>query len=135
MGATYGNAARDLRGQLEAVIEAMYEVDVDQYVLDFAHGEMEEVGVLAGLPAGKEVAIGVIDVRTLQIETEDEVAERMHKALEVVPAERVWFTTDCGMKALHRFSAQGKLHALAGAARRVRSEVGGRHSDDRAGVA
>jgi 5-methyltetrahydropteroyltriglutamate--homocysteine methyltransferase len=126
MGATYGNAASDLAGQLETVVEAMYEVNVDQYVLDFAHGDMEEVGVLQSLPGDKEVAVGVIDVRTLQIETEAQVADRMRKALDVVPAERLWFTTDCGMKALHRFTAQGKLHALVDAARTVRAEVTGR---------
>jgi methionine synthase II (cobalamin-independent) len=122
-GATYGSAATDLTGRLRTIIEAMYEVDVDQYVLDFAHGAMSEIGVLADLPADKEVAVGVIDVRTLQIESEDEVAQRMHAALAVVPAERLWFTTDCGMKALHRFTAQGKLHALTGAAQRVRAEL------------
>jgi 5-methyltetrahydropteroyltriglutamate--homocysteine methyltransferase len=122
-GATYGSAATDLTGRLRTIFEAMYVVDVDQYVLDFAHGAMSEIGVLADLPADKEVAVGVIDVRTLQIESEDEVAQRMHAALEVVPAERLWFTTDCGMKALHRFTAQGKLHALTGAAQRVRAEL------------
>ena len=123
MGATYGNAATDLSGQLERIVEAMYEVNVDQYVLDFAHNEMAEVGVLRTLPADKEVAIGVIDVRTLQIESQAVVAERMRKALDVVPADRVWFTTDCGMKALHRFTALGKLHSLTAAAETVRAEV------------
>jgi methionine synthase II (cobalamin-independent) len=47
----------------------------------------------------------------------------MIRALEIVEPERVWFTTDCGMKALHRFSARGKLHALTGAARRVRAQL------------
>lgn len=123
-GATYGNAASDLQGKLGHVLEAMYEVRVDQYVLDFAHANMQQIELLADMPSDREAAIGVIDVRTLQIETESEVRDRMRRVLDIVPPERLWFTTDCGMKALHRFSAQGKLHTLVSAARTVRAECG-----------
>ncbi len=123
LGAAYGNSVREFEGQLSRIIDSMYEVNVDQYVLDFALRDMQDIGCLSDLPSDKEVAIGVIDVRTLQIESEGEVAERMRKALEVVPAEQLSFTTDCGMKALHRFNAQGKLHTLAHAANVVRGEL------------
>ncbi len=60
----------------------------------------------------------------LQIETEQHVADRMRAALEVVPAERLYFSSDCGMKALHRFNAEGKLRTLTGAVKTVRAELG-----------
>ena len=56
--------------------------------------------------------------------TDDEIVERIHKVLDVVPAERVYLTTDCGLKALPRFVAHEKLRALSRAARRVRAELG-----------
>jgi 5-methyltetrahydropteroyltriglutamate--homocysteine methyltransferase len=124
LGAAYGNSVREFEGQLARIIDSMYEVNVDQYVLDFALRDMRDVGCLSGLPGDKEVSVGVIDVRTLQIESEAEIAQRMRQALAVVPAERLSFTTDCGMKALHRFNAQGKLHTLARAAAVVRAELG-----------
>ena len=123
MGATDGNAATDLsrparadrrgnvRGQRRSV-RARLRPQRD--------GRGRSAADVAGR---KEVAIGVIDVRTLQIESQAVVAERMRKALDVVPADRVWFTTDCGMKALHRFTALGKLHSLTAAAETVRAEV------------
>jgi 5-methyltetrahydropteroyltriglutamate--homocysteine methyltransferase len=123
LGAAYGNAIHAFQGRIGEILDQMYEVDVDQYVLDFALREMQDVSVLKDLPADKEVAVGVVDVRTLQIETEAEMADRMRAALDVVGAERLSFTTDCGMKALHRFNAEGKLRTLAGAAKTVRSEV------------
>jgi 5-methyltetrahydropteroyltriglutamate--homocysteine methyltransferase len=124
LGAAYGNAIHAFQGKIGQILDYMYEVEVEQYVLDFALRDMQDIGTLKDLPEDKEVAVGVIDVRTLQIETEDQVADRMRAALEVVPAERLYFGTDCGMKALHRFNAEGKLHTLAGAVQKVRAEIG-----------
>jgi 5-methyltetrahydropteroyltriglutamate--homocysteine methyltransferase len=124
LGAAYGNAIHAFEGKIGGILDSMYEVDVDEYVLDFALREMQDVGALRDLPANKAVAVGVVDVRTLQIETEQQIADRMRAALEVVPAERLSFTTDCGMKALHRFNAEGKLRTLAGAVNTVRGEIG-----------
>ena len=45
-------------------------------------------------------------------------------ALRVVPPERVYLTTDCGMKPLSRIVARMKLRALAEGARIVRNELG-----------
>jgi 5-methyltetrahydropteroyltriglutamate--homocysteine methyltransferase len=123
LGTAYGNTLKAFEGKTNQILEYMYEVDVDQYVLDFAVRDMQDVHALKSLPKDKEIAVGVIDVRTLQIESTEEVVERMHKVLEIVPPERVYFTTDCGMKALHRFVAQQKLASLARAARQVRSEL------------
>jgi 5-methyltetrahydropteroyltriglutamate--homocysteine methyltransferase len=84
---------------------------------------MRDLDVMRTLPKDKELAAGVIDVRSLQIETSEQVADRMRKVLEVVPAERVSFTTDCGMKALPRVVAMGKLRSLVAAAKIVRAEL------------
>jgi 5-methyltetrahydropteroyltriglutamate--homocysteine methyltransferase len=123
-----GNAAGNAQvsvfgGQLERILPPLYETNVEQFVLDFALRDMRDVAILKSLPPDKEVAAGVIDVRTLQIEHPELVAERMRKVLEVVPAERVWFTTDCGMRVLPRLVAKEKLRSLVRAAEIVRNEV------------
>jgi 5-methyltetrahydropteroyltriglutamate--homocysteine methyltransferase len=58
------------------------------------------------------------------IETPQEVADRIRRVLAVVPPERVYLTTDCGMKPLPRKIAQMKLQALAQGAAMVRQELG-----------
>ena len=55
---------------------------------------------------------------------ESKIAERIRKVLSVVPAERVYLTTDCGMKPLPRMIARMKLQALANGAQIVRQELG-----------
>ena len=124
LGAGYGNTFRAVEDALPRVLERWMEVNVEQYALDFALRDMVDVGALKELDDDREVQVGVIDIRSLYIETDDEIVERIHKVLEVVPAERVYLTTDCGLKALPRFVAHEKLRALSRAAKRVRAELG-----------
>ncbi len=124
LGAGYGNTFRSVEDALPRVLERWQAVNVEQFALDFALRDMVDVGALKELDDDREVQVGVIDIRSLYIETDDEIVERIHKVLDVVPAERVYLTTDCGLKALPRFVAHEKLRALARAAKRVRAELG-----------
>jgi methionine synthase II (cobalamin-independent) len=123
-GNAWGNRLAGLFQQgYEAVLPHFYDVPVDQFVLDYANRDMVDIGALESLPDDKEVAIGVLDIRTTMIETPEEVADRIRKVIDVVPPERVYLTTDCGMRALPRLVARMKLKALVEAARTVRDEV------------
>ena len=86
---------------------------------------MADVGVLADLPADKRVHAGVIDVRNLEVEQPDQVAERIRAVLTVLDAERLTLTTDCGMKQLPRVCAKQKLRSLVEGTKIVRRELGG----------
>ena len=105
------------------VLPKYFDVDVDEFVLDFACREMDDVEVLRDLPKNKRIAAGVIDVRTLEIEPPELVAERIRKVLRVVDADRVTLTTDCGMKQLPRPCAREKLKSLVAGATIVRREL------------
>ncbi len=99
-------------------------VNVDQYALDFALRDMADVKALKMVAPDKEVQVGVIDIRTLYIESDDQIVDRIHRVLEHIEPERVTLSTDCGLKALPRFCAYEKLRALSRAAARVRAELG-----------
>jgi 5-methyltetrahydropteroyltriglutamate--homocysteine methyltransferase len=124
LGAGYGNTFRTVEDALPRVLERWQAVDVEQYALDFALRDMVDVHALSQIAPGKEVQVGVIDIRTLYIETDDQIVERIHKVLEHIEPERVYLSTDCGLKALPRFVALEKLKALTRAAARVREEIG-----------
>jgi methionine synthase II (cobalamin-independent) len=97
---------------------------IDQFVLDYANRDMAGVDFLANLPQGKDVQVGVLDIRSMMIESPQQVADRIRKVLEVVPPERVTVSTDCGMKPLSRMVARMKLQSLVAGANIVREEVG-----------
>ena len=96
---------------------------IDQFVLDYANRDMDGVEFLANLPKDKEVQVGVLDVRTMMVETPEHVASRVRKVLQVVPPERVTLSTDCGMKPLPRMVAKMKLKSLAEGAAIIRREI------------
>jgi len=75
------------------------------------------------LPPNVNFWAGVIDVKSTITETADEVAGRIRKLLEYVPADRLGVTTDCGLILLQRYIAKDKIHALVEGTKIVREEL------------
>ena len=96
---------------------------IDQFVLDYANRGMAGIEFLANLPKDKDVQVGVLDIRTMMLEKPEQVVARIRKVIKVVPPERVYLSTDCGMKPLPRMVAKMKLKALAEGAAIVRKEL------------
>jgi 5-methyltetrahydropteroyltriglutamate--homocysteine methyltransferase len=78
---------------------------------------------LIELIRGKKVMVGAIDVATNTIETPEEVASTLRKALQFVDADKLYPCTNCGMAPLSRQVATGKLKALSAGAEIVRREL------------
>ena len=78
---------------------------------------------LIELVRGKKVMVGAIDVASNTIETPEEVANTLRKALEFVDADKLYPCTNCGMAPLSREVARGKLQALSAGAAIVRGEL------------
>jgi 5-methyltetrahydropteroyltriglutamate--homocysteine methyltransferase len=81
-----------------------------------------DLGVLADL-TDKTIILGVIDLSDHTVEPVSVVASRVRRAFEHLPPEQIVIATDCGMKYLPRESAEGKMRAMAGAARMLRAEL------------
>src|ERR671934_2424095 len=71
----------------------------------------------------KTIVLGVLDLGSEEVETAEVVAERIRRALEVVPPERLVVAPDCGMKYLPRERAFRKLEAMVAGARLVRDAI------------
>lgn len=81
---------------------------------------------LLELIRGKKVMVGAIDVANHTLETPDEVADTLRKALQFVDADKLYPCTNCGMAPLPRPVAHGKLKALSAGAAIVRRELSAR---------
>jgi len=99
---------------------------IDQFVLDYANRNMAGIEFMKNLPKDKDLQVGVLDIRTRMIEKPNVIADRIRQVLKYVPADRVYPSTDCGMKPLARMVAKMKLASLAEGAAIVRKEVGGK---------
>ena len=76
------------------------------------------------IAAHKELAVGLIDVKNYYIETPEDVAERIRKVLEYVPAEKLTIVPDCGFSQTARWATKAKLSAMVEGTRIVRAELG-----------
>src|SRR6516225_711215 len=74
--------------------------------------------------AGKTVILGVVDLGNHQVETPEEVAARIRRALPFVGPDRLVIAPDCGLKYLPRPVAFAKMKAMVDGARLVRAQVG-----------
>jgi 5-methyltetrahydropteroyltriglutamate--homocysteine methyltransferase len=101
--------------QYERIFPALAASSIDQVSLECIHSAVPPE--LMALLAGKDVMVGVIDVASEQVETPEEVADTIGRALQFVPRERLIACTNCGLAPMSRAVAEAKLRALgAGAA-------------------
>ena len=110
--------------QYEAIFPALAASRIDQISLESAGAKVPIE--LLGLLGGKDVLLGAIDVASEHVETPEEVAATIERALSFVPAERLFPCTNCGMAPMGRPLAIGKLAALAVGAALVRERLAGR---------
>ena len=83
---------------------------------------------LIELIRGKNVMLGAIDVASETVETPDEVADTLRKALKFVDADKLIPSTNCGMALLPRGVALEKLSALSAGADIIRKEIAAANS-------
>ena len=93
---------------------------VRQISIETAQSNLD-TSVLQQLP-GKKIMVGCIDLSDMRIETREQVAERLRRALKYVRPQDVIVAPDCGMKYLPRAVAFGKMRAMVEGAKLLRTE-------------
>ena len=109
--------------QYEQVLPALAASTIDQVSLESIHSRVP--AELMALLKGKDVMVGVIDVASETIETAEEVADTIGRALQFVPRERLIACTNCGLAPMPRAVAEAKLAALTAGAALARQRYGG----------
>jgi len=107
--------------QYEQTFPLLAKSRIDQISLECASSRVPLS--LLGLLAGKDVLVGCIDVATNTVESAQDVAATIRKAMQYVPPARLFPCTNCGRVPLPRAGARAKLQALAAGARIVRREL------------
>lgn len=100
------------------------EFNVDEIHLEMASREYAELELLAQVAREKDVAVGIVDVKSYYIETPEDIARRVRQCLAHAPAERLSFAPDCGLSQTARWAARQKLHNMVAGVRIVRQELG-----------
>jgi 5-methyltetrahydropteroyltriglutamate--homocysteine methyltransferase len=125
----YGNRyARPLwEGHYDFLFPAILDAHVHQVVLEFARKGYDDLDLFrryANCPFS--LGLGVIDVKSPEVETADVVERRVKMALDVLPPERLMVNPDCGLRNLPSEVARAKLAALTEGTEAVRKEAHGK---------
>ena len=104
--------------QYEAIFPALAASRIDQISLECANAKVPMD--LMALLKGKEIMVGVIDVASDVVETPEQVADTIGRALQFVARDKLMPCTNCGMAPMARETAQAKLKALVEGARIAR---------------
>ncbi len=108
--------------QYETVFPALAKSRIDQVSLECYHSHVPLE--LLALLAGKDLMVGVIDVASDEIETAEQVAQTIGRALQFVPRQHLFPCTNCGLAPMRRDVAEKKLQALAQGAALARRRYG-----------
>ena len=110
----------------EPALEALARVDADVITFETCSSAGMDLPAIGRRIPDKKICIGVVDHHTLQVETPEQVASLVRKALEHVPKERLVLASDCGMgrEGMSRRHAYYKMVAIVRGTNLVRRELG-----------
>ena len=110
-------------GDYSRIYPEILEMPVHEYDLELANGDYEQLDVFKQPEFRKDLALGVVDVHTTEVESVEEIKENIQKGFEIVPPERLTVSPDCGVKLLPREVAYEKMENMVTAAREVEAEL------------
>jgi methionine synthase II (cobalamin-independent) len=103
---------------------------VRQFVLEYATPRAGDIGVVGRSLADREIGLGVVNPRTAESESVDEIAGRVEQALAFFPPERIFLNPDCGFGTFanrcvnDEATATAKMRRIVEAARALRARYG-----------
>ncbi len=110
--------------QYAPMFPAFLDMNVDEIHLEMASREFSEIEIVEEIAKVKNVAVGIVDVKSYYIESPEDIAKRVRQCLKYTPAERLSFAPDCGLSQTARWASRLKLNNLVAGVRIVRKELG-----------
>jgi 5-methyltetrahydropteroyltriglutamate--homocysteine methyltransferase len=110
-------------GDFAAIYPGILDLPVDQLDLAMANYEYRWLDLMDRQPFTKEMAIGIVDVHTHELESVAEAADGIRKGLRYVSADKLLPHPDCGLKTRPVEESIAKCRIVVEAAKVVRAEV------------
>jgi 5-methyltetrahydropteroyltriglutamate--homocysteine methyltransferase len=120
-GNRYGKPSWE--GSYRYLFPTIADANVQAISLEFARRGDEDLQLFNEFKVPFMLGLGVVDVKTHDVESPGVVADRIRRALKVLPAERIVINPDCGLVHLPRDVAFNKLCAMVEGTRLVRQEL------------
>ena len=125
-GLTAKTATHICYGDFVSAYPRFLDMPVKQFDLEMANSSHDLVELLKteGFPEDKEIAWGVVDVHSHEVESVEDVVAEIKRGLEVLPPERLYIDPDCGLKTRTWDESADKLRVIMEGVHKVRKELG-----------
>ena len=110
--------------QYASMFPDFLDLKVDEIHLEMASREFSELEMIEEIANTKDVAVGIVDVKSYYIETPEDIASRVRRCLQYAPPERLSFAPDCGLSQTARWAARLKLQNMVKGVKMVKKELG-----------
>jgi len=120
-----------LAGDYERLLPAFTRMGVQQFVLEYATPRAGDVDVVGKALGRREIGLGVVNPRTAEPESVEEIEARAERALLFFKPEQIFLNPDCGFGCFanrcvnEEEVAVEKIRRIARAAARLREKHGG----------
>ena len=110
-------------GDYSRIYPEVLDYPIDELDLELTNGDYEQIDVFTEPEFTLDLALGVVDNHTAEVETVAEIKDNIKQGLKVVPPEQLTISPDCGLKLLPREKAYAKMENMVQAAREVEAEL------------
>ena len=118
-----------LRGSYDPLIPYFSQMNINQFVLEYATERAGSIEVLSELPSDKEIGLGVVDPRTTVVESVEFIVDKVKSVLKHRKPEQIYLNPDCGFGTFADRPvntteiAEQKLKTIKNAAEILRSDL------------
>jgi 5-methyltetrahydropteroyltriglutamate--homocysteine methyltransferase len=112
-------------GDFTPIYPRLLDLPVDQFDLELTNSDFVLLDLFRQYGFTKEIGLGVVDSHNHMTESKEQIKASIRRAMDVIPAQRIYVDPDCGLKTRTLPEAEAKLRVMVEAVRELRKEIGG----------
>lgn len=104
------------------ILQAIAAMDADVITIETSRSHMALLDAFGEFAYPNEIGPGIYDIHSPRVPTPAEMETLLQRALQVIPAERLWVNPDCGLKTRGWPETRQALQYMVATAKRLREE-------------
>ncbi len=105
------------------ILPAIAAMDADVITIETSRSHMELLDGFGKFAYPNEIGPGVYDIHSPRVPSVEDIEALLQRAMDVIPAERLWINPDCGLKTRGWDETKLALHNMVTAAKRLRAQL------------
>ena len=109
--------------EFNAVLDSIAAMDADVITIETSRSDMQLLKAFEAFDYPNDIGPGVYDIHSPRVPDSAEMLKLLRKAVQLIPAERLWVNPDCGLKTRGWSETEATLRNMVAAAKQLRAEL------------